>query len=232
MSLEKKLILTALLVGLKYSNFRKRIIAILKGQEDAPIAGLTPTPASVQTDLDDLDDIVANGEALKLQQIANTEAYNAKTKKIRNEITDEWMPKVQTACAGDVEKAKGWGFGVKDVYNGHSQSPVSVTNSYPLVTDIDYNNHLQQTIYLVNNTTEDVNIPDDAESLQAYETFDQANTTDVKKMMHLGRVKHGKITNHFHSEELGKEVWYVFVYVPKDENVSPILSTPVKATII
>ena len=232
MSLEKKFILTALLMGLKFSDFRKRIIAILKGQEDAPITGLTPTPASLQTDMDELDEIFANGEALKLQQIANTEAYNAKIKKIRNVVTDKWMPTVQTACAGDVAKAKGWGFGVKGEYDGHSESPVSVTNSYPVVVDIEYNIHLQHTIHVINNTTEDVNIPKDAESLQLYETFEEANASDIKKMIHLGRVKHGKYINHFHNEEIGKDVWYVLVYVSKDESISPILSTPFKAKII
>jgi len=214
--------------------FRTKIGNIVsKVTADATVnAGLNPTPAAMATKLGEFDTLVATGESLRLARLANSEQIGAKRKEINDNIVSDWMPTIQTRCAGDVAKAKGLGFGVKGQYDAQSQSPLSVTNSYPVIVDCDYNVPMHHTIYVINNVSEEYTIPDDGENMQVYETMDEACTTDIEKMSHLGRVKNGKFVNHFKPDEKGKDVWYVVVYVPKDENVAPILSDPYKATVL
>ncbi len=234
MTLEKKFILTAGLKNIAEEIFKTKTSNIVtKVGADATVnAGLSPTPAAMLTKLSAFGALFVTRESLRLQQLENTESIKAARTEINDNIVSDWMPTIQTRCAGNVAKAKGLGFGVKGEYDGQSESPLSVTNSYPVIVDCVINVHLYHTIHVINNVAEAYIIPDDAESMQVYETFEEANTTDIKKMSHLGRVKNGKFVNHFSPNELHKEVFYVIVYVPKDTSVAPILSEPYKAMIV
>jgi hypothetical protein len=219
MSLIKKFILTALLANISEALFRSRTRKIVKEQKDSPATGLSPTPDEGQTVVDNLDAAYLERDQLQDQLLKKTEDINKLKLQLNDMIIYDWMPTVQKFCAGDVAKAKAYGFGVKGEYDGEEPSPVSVKTSFPSIVNISGYMHQQVTLEIVNSVSQEIVLPDDAKSIDIYEFIgDTLPTGDYRKTMHyVGQASRGKYTAHFTDEEVGKNVWLLAAYMPKNQ---------------
>jgi hypothetical protein len=143
-----------------------------------------------------------------------------------------WAGQIQNAEDITIGRVQELFYHVRNVDDGHSPSPISITNSLPLIQRVDHDLPLQHTIFVCNDTDINLVLPTDADQLDLYQTFDFVNVTDPRKMSYLGKIKHGKYTNKFEQADLNKDVWYVAVYVPKDSNIRLVLSIAYKAKVI
>jgi hypothetical protein len=196
------------------------------------VPNLSPTAASLMTKVGDNTTIMQKRDALLADAKALTTTLNKGRNEINNIIVSKWPSQIQDAVAGDIAKIQELHYDVKNLESQPEVPPVSVTNSIPVIDRVDYNLPLHHTIYISNSVDLSNLVPDDVDYADVYETFDEANTKDLKRMSHLGKAKRGKFVNHFGPEDENKDVWYVVVYVPKKEGVIPALSVAFKAKVV
>ena len=234
MTLIKKFILTALLQNISEALFRSRTRKIVLAQVANPVPDLDPTPADGNTMIDDLDKLYDKRDALIDEQLKNTAEINKLKKKLNDMIVDDWMPDVQKFCDGDETVAKGYGFGIKGVYDGEEPSPITVKTSYPSIVSTSNYMHLQVTLEIENSESKEMALPDDAKSIDIYEYVgDTLPEGDYRKTMHyLGHASRGKYTAHFTEDMLGKNVWLLAAYMPKNPADANALASKEKIMVI
>jgi len=217
--LVKKLILTANLKGLSELKFKRKARVMAQSQIDEPtfVPGLNPPGTVVIGKIDDLEALYDTRGLLQAQMKANTGKIKDSEDEIRDIITDLWMPQTQKAIGRDEGKAKRLGYGIKGVDDGHSDQHTWTTdNSFPIIISIDKNVQMQHTLYIHNNRSGEIVLPDDASRIDVYEWIgDDEPPYDLLKLSFLGVAKGGKFINHFEADQFEKHVWYVVVYVSK-----------------
>lgn len=229
-----KIVVTSNLKGLSEADFSTKTKGIAQSHIDKPtyVPDLNPVASTVMTKLTGMDGLFATRTALNLQMVENTKNILAIRKEVNDTIVDDWCKQTQKACGTDTAKILALGYGIRGEEGGPVPSTESVTNSYAVVSSIDLNMPLFHTIYFTNSMSEESTLPSDALRLDIYETFVEANATDPKKMSFLGSAKNGKFVNHFEIADLGKDVWYVGIYVPRDSNVTVAIPVPKKAKVV
>jgi hypothetical protein len=232
--LERKLIVTTNQDGLNQADFMNDADAKIKAQVDNStiVPGIDPTVSSTQAKAADLRTKFNLRTSLLAQVHQVTGQINDVERELKSDFV-EWATQIQKAVAGDVNKVKLLKFGIKGVYDGQSESPISFTNSHLVIVNVFNSGHLIHTIEAVNNLSLTSKLPFDVDHIDLYETDNEANITDLKKMIYLGVMKRSKFINHFNASELNKDFWYVAVYVPKaGVEGGPELSGGVRAKVI
>jgi hypothetical protein len=192
---------------------------------------LNPVASTLMTLVGDSTTVLQKRDAKLAEAKALTTTFRENRKKINDIIVSKWPAQIQDATDGDIAKIQELKYDVKNLEDP-TVPPVSVTNSRPVISNVDLSLSMHHTISITNSVSLTAGLPDDVEYADVYETFDEANTKDVRKMSHLGKAKRGKFVNHFGPEDEGKDVWYVVVYVPKKDSVVPALSIAVKAKVV
>jgi hypothetical protein len=233
MNLYPKLIVTVLIKGLTQALFLQRAKALHKGVADhiAYVPGILPIPADFLLEVNKLEGFVNNADSLLAQMKANTENIKKQEKVVADTLTDKWAKTIETATGMTADKVKEMGFGVKNVDDQQAEPKASVTNSHPMVSEIEYG-YLTHTFHIRNSMTGKYALPDDAYYIEVYEQIGGDEPTDWRKMIPVGRVVRGKYTNHFDPSQKGSVVWYIFVYVPKKAGIEIENTGSVKYNIV
>ena len=225
-----KIIVTALFRGLTFLGFLNKVKAMSTSlnANSTLFPGLDPPPADFKTEVDTLDGLETKEKNLLQQLKSNTEAKLAQKKVVNDIVVDKYCHQVQGIAGITIKTIKLGGFGVKN-YDDQKADPVaSVTNSHPSIEEIDANHHLQHTLIIHNSVSGLLAIPYDAKRLDVYMFFGDTAPTDLKTMMYAGSATKGKFTYHFDAADLGKNVWYICVYVPKKKGAMGELSGSLK----
>ncbi|MEI6123617.1 MAG: hypothetical protein WCQ95_08315 [Bacteroidota bacterium] len=145
-----------------------------------------------------------------------------------------WLSVIQTEFDGDLGKAKAYGFGVRGQFDGHSESSVSLTNSYPAIVNIKTDIHLHLTIEMKNNENPALISPHDAKGIDVflYESDEEPKGDVLKTAQYCGRAKRGKFTYTFTEQQVGKTVWLMATYVPKKGNHNYEIVSKRKAMVV
>ena len=224
-------ILTSNLSGLTRGVFATtaRGFVTAMGSHPTYIPTLTPTVADADIEVTTLETLhVTKGEIAKAGK-ANTADIIAQEKVVRKIINYEWMSQAQEALDGDESKAKDLGFGIKGVDNKTSGSTIGkAKTSNAIVTKIDTEVSLQQTIHAVNNETMSHVLPIGVEGLNIYEQIGGVAPVSIDGMDLIGIVKNGKFINSFAVEDIGKTAYYILCYTDKKSGkvlqMSPVFS--------
>ena len=233
LNVNPKIIVTALFKGLTFARFLIKVNSMSKAliNNSALYPSLDPPPADFATEVGKLDALEIKEKNILQQLKANTEAKLQQKKVVNDIVVDKYCNQIQNTPGVTVENIKKVGFGVKNYDDQQSEPVASVTNSKPTIEEIDANHHLQQTLIIHNSVSGLIAIPHDAKRLDVYLSFGAEMPTDVKKMTYGGSATKGKFTYHFNPEDLGKDVWYICVYVPRKKGVMGELSGAVKKTV-
>jgi len=233
--LDKKYILKAELNHQNESKFMKNATSKVLGMEQNPTlvpAGLTPTVAAARTLLDQINSDMDNRTTLEEQLKSLNETISAEKAKLNDILVTNWMPVLQVSLAGSVANAKLLGYAVKGL--DLTVTPVSVAKSYPAIVNVKTNVHLQLTIEVENNESKEIIVPSDGKGI---DVFMYVGDTEPKSSFrdfahYCGRASHGKYTQHFAADDLGKTVWFYTCYVPKKPNIGLDLCGKVKISVV
>lgn len=205
-----------------------------KAQDDYPLIspGLDPSLADTKTLVGVIEtDILAQG-SLQAQLLAKTEKINTGCDLLKDTYV-KWSHQIEKIPGITVENIKQLVFGVKGVYDGHAESPITVLNSHALIINAINAGSLTITLEVVNNVSLTSQLPVGALYVDLYQTFVEANCTDPKKMSYLGRVPNGKFTTHYSADDLNKKVYFIAVYVIKSGvDGESELSPKMQATVV
>lgn len=232
--LSKKLIVTVNFDGLSEPKLGQKMTDMATAAQNNPtiVPGLTPTPASVLAKILARQTLLTQRDTLRASQKQNTEQIHQAETDLKNIFTDQWATQVQLAIGTDASKAKLLLFGVKGEDSGHSDVVVAkAANSHPMISRIDSNVHLQQTLHTNNSISGNNKLPDDAKQIDIYEQIGGTAPADIKLMTHVGIAKRGKFINHFEAADLGKTVFYIAAYIDK-KTLKPLELSPVASAIV
>ncbi|MCX6706215.1 MAG: hypothetical protein NTV24_03900 [Candidatus Woesebacteria bacterium] len=234
-NLDPKIEVTANLEGLTKPQFVVITGGIAQAAIDNPTVApttLDPTPAALKAEVQIMAALMVAAQNLVQQLRNNTELINKSLKIINDFIVSGWVPEIQKKVTNP-EDIKLLGFGIKGVFDGHSGSGVSITNSKPDISNVEYR-HLEHILTFRNNITGHIGLPYDGLRIDIYEYIGTTEPTDIKKMTYIGSASRGKFTNHFTEDQLGQKVWYIAVYVGKKSAAdgSSELSVKVQATVV
>lgn len=232
--LNKKLVVVTNQKGLteseKIQDSKEKVDAQIEFSTYVP--GITPTPASVQSTLDGIDDNVLKRAHALEQAMGYTGLINADIEKVQNIFVDQWCKQIQSAPGIDVNKVKQLKFGIKGIYDGQSVPSVTVENSYVQLDDYVVATHLKHQLNMANSTTKKTSAPEDADGIDVYMFFGENAPADYREMKYLGRAKNGKITVNFTDGDVGKTVWYFAIYIPKKDGVVALQGAKISAKVI
>jgi hypothetical protein len=225
----KKVILTAGFTGLTQDEILKRETDMAKAQVLNPtlVPGLTPTAASVQTQITAINDpntgLIHQLGVVRAQEKSLVGQIDAAINDIKDIITDDWMPQTQTAIAGDVTKAATLLFGVKGFSTGHASTTVASTAktvaSAPVVVKIDVIAG-EQVLHIHNNITGKRGRPKGVKQIDVYAQTGGTAPTNLASLIangggYIGQAKDGKFVNTIAvtAANVGKIEYYIVVYV-------------------
>jgi hypothetical protein len=229
---EKKLIVVPDLKDLNDQEFVTNVTAKIQLEIDNPliVPGLSPTALIMQGKLAAMLAKMNERTILMTQLHEKSTEISLMKKEINDNMVDDWAKQIQTAVAGDLSKVQLLGFHARG--DGHDSDTVSVNNSHPLITGIDTNVHLQHTLNIINSVSGKARLPHDALQLAIYEIMSEAEPPDDLRLWRsLGIAKRGKYINHFASDEYGKTVWYMAVYISKATLLPAELAGKVRAIV-
>jgi hypothetical protein len=196
------------------------------------VPALNPTPAQVQAKSTNLNNLLIARDNLRAQQKQNTELIIKDEDDLTNIINSQWVPYIQQQIAGDISKAKLLNFGVKGIDDGHTDKQIDIAaESHPVISRIDENVHLQQTLHFINSRSGKNKLPKDAKQVDIYEQIGGTIPASIKTMTHAGIAKRGKFINHFDVADLNKVVYYIAVYIDK-KTLLPLEQSPVASGIV
>ncbi len=229
--LNKDVIVTADLSGLSIKDKLAKIGVYGKLMTDKPtiVTGIIPTGAAVTTKVGLVEAKMLKHKALEEDLVALTLEINNDIKELSDIIVKEWVPQVQKACAGDIILINELGFGVKNTkVLLTSATKGRVTNSNPIISDVDTTNHLKHGISVINSKTRRIAKPLDALQTNIYGQIGGVIPTDVSKMVTFGIIVRGSYIHEFADEDFGKPVYYIAAYISKKTRkpvaVSPVFS--------
>ncbi len=230
----KKLIVTVNLDGLTETERIKKMtdMAIAAQNNPTVVPGLSPTPAQVITRIQAETSLMVQRDTMRASQKQLTAQIYQADFDLKNIFTDQWAPLVQQTIGNDVSKAKLLGFGIKGMDDGSVDEEVALaSNSHPIISHIDVNVHLQQTLHIKNSQSGSIKLPSDAKQIYIYEQIGGEAPTDIKQMVHAGIVNRGRFINHFDVADLGKTVYYIAVYIDR-KTLKPLEQSPIEKAII
>ena len=241
MSPKKKLIKELILVsGLNkktLGDFVLRTFVLTTAATDNPTIapGLDPTSVIMTGKATSLDNFIKERAILEGAVAAKTVQINELKDVITNDINNSWAPEAQKAVAGDIEKAKKLAWLIKGIYTGTAIAKAIVgnsTDSYPGISTIISNNHLQHKVCTRNNLNGKVARPLGVSRIEIYMQIGGLTPpTDVAKMQDAGTTSRGNLVINFDVADLGKVVYYIAVYIDLKTKKSLIQSPVMSATI-
>ena len=231
--LNKKFELVAGVSDLGISEF----ISKTKSQAQAEIDNATLVPAI--TNAVTTKALIVGMETKEDKRIALILSAKQLTVEIKDDrktvtkiITDDWPPLIKAAIGENAAKAKLLGYGVKWVDGEHAPEEPSIKNSVPIIKPIVNHTHLEQEINVINSKSGKIAIPWDVKHINLYEYFGKEAPTSVRQCVYLGIMKRGKFINHFASEDMDKDVWYIAEYIPRSPEDTAEVSEAMKSHVI
>jgi hypothetical protein len=226
-------IVTTNLDHLDDNAFMKRSNDLIKYEEDNPLVfpDLAPKPSVERILWDETNLLLEKRDIIVHQLKGMTEQIHKNSKTMKADLR-AWASQAENTAGVTKEKVKTALFGIKGEDDQHGDSPVSVNNSLPVITKVVSELPLHLTVYVENDKTHQVTLPDDAANLDLYMGYSEADVKDPKKRIHLGRVRYGKFVAHFDASDLNKDVWFGAIYEPKHAGATPELSGSIKGKVI
>ena len=180
------------------------------------VPGLTPEPDDVLAMIKDREYLISERNALRDKLKTITEKIHQADSEIKDVITDQWAKQVQNSIiTDDYGKALLLGFGIKGVDNGHSSNIVGkAKTSFPFIR-VEIGGSLHHILHFRNNESKKKKLPPDAKHINIYQQIGGTEPTDISQMIFLGSTTTAKYVNHFKSEDRGKTVFYIAVYIDR-----------------
>jgi len=200
--------------------------------QDATIApDLDPTPQAMQIKMTGIKTKVTNRNYHQQQAKQLTGEITVDLDDMKSLFARKWATYLESIPGMTVETLKLCKFGSKGIYNAHPGTNVSVTESEPVIIELDDSRHLEIMITIINSKTKSVALPPDAKNMQIWYAAGDVFPTDLSAAHFLGNAPHGKFTAHFPIEMVGQNVCFAAIYEPKVAGASVVISASIKGKV-
>ncbi len=230
----KDVIVVADLSGLSMKDKTERIGVMAQAMIDNPeiVLNISPSGEVVSTNVEEVNAKILLHRSMEEALSAFTFEIKGDVKKLENGIVKVWMPQVEKACGGDIEKIYKLCFGVKNTKSKiTTKTKGKVTNSYPIITSVDGKIHLVHRLHIINSATQSVAKPIDALQVCVYGQIGGVEPTDVNKMFNWGIVERGNFAYTFDPADIDKAVYYMAGYISSKTKKVVVASPVFKAFI-
>ena len=227
--LNKDVIVVADLSGLSMKDKTERIGVLAQAMIDNPeiVPTISPSGVVVSASVEDINAKILLHKSMTEVLSAFTFEINGDLKKISDTIIKGWVPQVDKACAGDIEKIYKLCFGVKNTKSKiTTKTKGKVTNSYPIITSVDGKIHLVHRLHIINSATQSTAKPIDALQVCVYGQIGGVEPTDVNKMLNWGIVERGNFEYTFDPADADKAVYYMAGYI-SNKTKKVVVASPV-----
>jgi len=227
----KDVIVVADLSGLSNKDKVEKIGVYGTLMTDNPliVPNISPTGAILTTKVGLIEEMMLKHKTIEEVLIALTKEIKKQIKEASDIVVKEWVPQVQKACNGNIVDITTLGFGVKN--SKVLITPATrgrITNSNPIISNIDTSTHLKHDIFVINSKTGKLAKPVDALQTNVYGQIGGVAPNDVNKMVTFGIIDRGNYLHEFDPADLGKPVYYMAAYLSKKTRkpvaVSPLFS--------
>jgi len=200
--------------------------------QDATIApDLDPTPQAMQTKMTGIKAKVTSRDYHQQQAKQLTGEITTDLDDVKSIFARKWATYLEGLPGMTVETLKLCNFGSKGIYNAHPGSTVSVTESQPVIIDLDDSRHLEIVLTIINSKTKSIALPPDGRNLQVWMAIGDVFPADLSTAHFLGNAPHGKFTAHFTADQVGQNVCFAAIYEPKDKGASVVISLSIKGRV-
>ena len=193
------------------------------------VPNISPTGAILTTKVGLIEEMMLKHKTIEEILIALTKEIKKQIKEASDIVVKEWVPQVHKACNGNIVDITTLGFGVKN--SKVLITPATrgrITNSNPIISNIDTSVHLKHDIFVINSKTVKLAKLVDALQTNVYGQIGGVVPNDVNKMVTFGIIDRGNYLHEFDPADLGKPVYYMAAYLSKKTRkpvaVSPLFS--------
>jgi hypothetical protein len=225
----KKLIIVLNFYGLSLILKLKKMSAIVNAHIGNPllVPGLTPDPADVDHDIQDVQSLTVTRTELIEKLRANHKEINDKVAKLENTFVSQYAAQTQSAPGMTAAKVKLLGYDIK----GEKEMKPPSSEDNPIIIQIVTTVHGEHTIQVRNNLTQKIALPDGILRIDIYGVSGgDAAPKDLTDLIskgggYLGQVTRGKYVHKYGNEKLGSNEYYIPVYIDK-ANKKPFSQGP------
>jgi hypothetical protein len=215
----KKLIIVLNFYGLTLLLKLKKMSAIVAAHIGNPllVPGLTPAPADVDHDIQDVENLIGARAELIEKLKANQKDINDKVAKLENTFVSQYATQTQSAPNITASKVKLLGYDLK----GEKEVTPPSTDENPIITQIVTTVHGEHTLQVRNNQTQKIAMPPGILRIDIYGvTGGDTAPKDIADLIsrgggYLGQVTRGKYVHKYGNDHLGTIEYYIPVYVDK-----------------
>ena len=216
--LVKKLIVVLKFYGLTGLAKRNKMIAIKDAHVANPtlVPDLKPTTTIVEGKLNDLGDLYQTNASLKEQLSNNIQLIYTAEDELNDIFVSKWATQTQNAANEDPAIPKLLGYGIK----GEKDAPPDLSETAPLISDIDINISGQHTLHIINKDNGKKKLPENALRTDVYGQTGGTLPTNLTTLIsngggYLGEAVKGKFKYALPQGKVGTIEYYIAVYVDK-----------------